>query len=343
MTMRSAVINGTGLVALFLSPSVFAETPELDISGLVEVEASSSEEYDKTSSTDATLAKVELAVDTAFNERVSAHVSFLYEEDNTDFGLDEGTISLALGEGMAFTAGRMYVPFGRYDSFMISDPQTLVMGETVETALMVSAERAGVYGFAYVFNGDSDEAGEVSAGDNTGISGGVNLGYAQGERFDVGVSYISNIGDTDTLQELQSTPAGINLGVIDRPVAGASAYFTLSFGKLKLLGEHVAALDSFSNGDLDGSVQNKERPSASNLEIGVEVGGGMTLAAAYQKSAEAHFIGLPKKGVSVAARYEVSEGAALSAEYAVMEDYATGAGGTGERARRLTMQLAVEF
>jgi hypothetical protein len=345
--MKSVVMGLAGLAAFSVSSQVMAEAPNLEISGLVEVEASHVNDQispatdpaapEKTS--DIVLATVELAVDSQINERVSAHVAFLYEEDSTDFGIDEGTITLGLGDSMAVTAGKMYVPFGRFDSFMISDPQTLVMAETVETVLMFSAENNGVYGFAYLFNGDSDEAS--SAPDNDGISAGFNLGYAREGMFDVGVTYISNIGDTDTLQGLETT--GTASGVVDASIAGASAYFSAGFGKVTVVGEHVMALDSFNNGDLDGTVSNKEQPSASNLEVGFDVADGITLAAAYQKTAEALFIGLPETVISASVAYEVMEGATLSAEYATMEDYATSDGGTGESANSFTMQLAVEF
>lgn len=347
--MKIKGLGIAGLAALSVSSQLLAQMPELEIGGLVEVEASSL--HDKITpvtdpaapekSNDVVLATVAVAIDALLNERVSAHVAFLYEEDATDFGLDEGTVTLGLSDSVSFTAGRMYVPFGRFDSFMISDPQTLAMAETVETVLMLSVENEGLYGSAYLFSGDSDEASEVDAGDDNGISAGFNLGFVRDELFDVGVTYISNIGDSDTLQELE--PNGGPVGVVDSSVAGASAYFAASLGNVTVLGEHLMALEGFSNGDLDGAVGNEEQPSASNIEIGVELAGGITVAAAYQKTDEARFIGLPETVTSASIAYEVMEGAVLAAEYAALEDYAVSDGGTGESAQVVTVQLAVEF
>jgi hypothetical protein len=333
---------------MMLSSLAVAE-PTLDIGGLVEVEASSVRDKitpatdptaaEKTS--DVTLATVELAVDSQINERLSAHVAFLFEEDATDFGLDEGTVTLGLNYSLAFTAGKMYVPFGRFDSFMVSDPQTLEMAETVETVAMLALARGGLYGSVYLFNGDSTEASEAATNDNTNLSGGFNLGFADDGRFDVGVTYISNLADSDTLQELADS--GATPGEVEKSVAGASAYLSITMGPVTFLGEHLSALDNFANNDLDRTVTAEERPAASNIELGVELGGGVTLAAGYQKTREALFIGLPETVTAAAVAYEVMEGATLAAEYARQKDYAISDGGSGEEATTVTLQLAVEF
>lgn len=332
-----------GLAALSMSFGASAEIPEVEFGGVVEVEASSGEDFSGSKTSDIALATVELGLDASLNERVSAHVTFLYEEDATDFGLDEGTISYGLNDTVSLTAGRMYVPFGRYDSFMVSDPQTLVMGESVETVLMVSMENQGVYGSVYTFNGDSDKASTVADGNDNDMSFGFNLGYAVDEKFDIGISYTSNIGDSDTLQELEASPSGGTVGQVDSPVAGGSAHALINLGNVTILAEHVMAMSKFTNGDLDGTVTNEEQPSASNLEVGVALGKGWQLAAAYQKTDEALFIGLPETVVSGAVSYEMMPGASLSAEYASMEDYAVSDGGTGETANTLTLKMAVEF
>lgn len=332
-----------GMAALSMSFNAVAQLPELEFGGSVEVEASSGEDYSGNKSSDITLATVELGVDAALNERVTAHVTFLYEEDATDFGIDEGTLSFRLNDAFSLTGGRMYVPFGRYDSFMVSDPQTLVLGETVETVLMLSAERNGVYGSVYTFNGDSDKASTVAKGDDNEMSAGFNLGYARDERFDIGISYISNIGDTDTLQALESDPSISKVGRVDSPVPGGAAHVSLSLGNVTLVAEHVRALEAFTNGDLDGTVTAEEQPAATNVEAGIQLERGWLLAIAYQETSEARFIGLPEKAVSGTVTYEVMPGATVSVEYASMEDYASNDGGTGETANSLTLQMAVEF
>ncbi len=337
--MKSVIWGLAGLS--MMSGAVAAEVSPVNISGAVEVEAADSEDYSGAHATDIVLATVELALDADINERLSAHVAFLYEEDETDFGIDEGTMTYSLTDGMAVTAGKMYVPFGRFDSFMVSDPQTLEMAETVETVLMLSAESQGMYGSAYLFNGDSDELDEVDNGDNDGLSAGFNIGYTNEDTFDVGVSYISNIGDSDTLQALETTGAAV--GVVDSRVAGLAGYFSLGFGQVTVVGEYVTALESFANGDLDDTVTQEEQPTAANLEVGIGVTDALVLAAGYQQTDEAVFIGLPETVVSASIAYALNDGGTLSAEYAVMDDYETDEGGSGESANAFTVQWAVEF
>ena len=340
--MRGVVLGVVGLSMLAGSTLAQAEEVNLEVAGLVEVEATSGEDFAGDRTSDVTLATVELALDAELNQRVSAHLAFLYEEDATDFGLDEGTLTLGLNDIAAFTAGRMYVPFGRFDSFMISDPQTLEMAETVETVLMLSLAGDGLYGFAYLFNGDAEE--QSTGNDDNHISSGLNIGYARDGLFDVGLSYISNIADSETLQALEDDPDVVNaVGIIDSRVAGAGAYFSVNLGPVTILGEHITALDNFSNGDLDGMVGNEEKPAASNIEVGVVLPSGVTLAAAYQKTDEAAFIGLPESVVSATLAYEVVAGATLAAEYASLKDYGVSDGGTGESGHSVTVQLAVEF
>lgn len=333
-----------GMVALLLSPLAAAES-KIEISGLVEVEALSAENYDGSFINDVSLATVGVAVDSKFDERTSAHIAFLYEEDVTDLSIDEGSITLGLSDSMSFTAGKMYVPFGRFNGFMISDPLTLVMSETNETALMLSGEKWGFYGSAYVFNGDSYETDKVLAGDNNSISSGVNLGYAREGMIDVGVSYITNIADSDTLQWLDDgniNKAVHTYGEVYSSVPGANAYFLVHIGNVTVIGEHVAALKSFSNGDLDGTVTAMEQPSASQFEIGIEFG-KVILGMSYQQTSEAQFIGLAETVSSASVAYEVARGTTLAAEYASMKDYEAIDGGTGEYANTFTMQLAVGF
>lgn len=341
--MKLSGLGVAGLVAMTMSFDAVAQWPEMEFGGLVEVEASSSEDFAGAKTSDITLATVALGIDARVNERVSAHISFLYEEDATDFGVDEGTLSFLVNDVVSFSAGKMYVPFGRYDSFMVSDPQTLVMGETVETVLMVSAERNGLYGSVYTFNGDSDKASTLAKGNDNELSAGFNLGYARDEGFDVGISYISNIGDTDTLQALEASPTAGSVGQVDSPVPGGAAHVMVSFGNVTLVAEHVRALEKFTNGDLDGTVTAQEQPAATNFEAGIQLEKGWLLAAAYQETSDALFIGLPKKVVSGAVSYEVMPGATVAVEYASMEDYASNDGGTGESANTLTLKMAAEF
>ena len=87
---------------------------KLTVSGALEVEYGSSESYAGVDSSDVTLATVELGFDARINDRIDAHLTFLYEEDDTPIEVDEGTISVSLNAGHSVVMGQMYVPFGAF-------------------------------------------------------------------------------------------------------------------------------------------------------------------------------------------------------------------------------------
>ncbi len=121
-TLLSILIGAT-----LASPTV-AETT---LSGVVEVEAEfvSSDDGD---SSDLTVPTVALGIHNQLNDKLEGNVLFLYEqgENNDNIALDEATLTFKPRAGLDVTAGRMYVPFGKFDSHMVSDPLTLELAET---------------------------------------------------------------------------------------------------------------------------------------------------------------------------------------------------------------------
>ena len=323
MKIQNGLI-AAAVVAALAAPAFAAEIP-VNISGVVEVEAGTSEDTAGVTTTDIVLATVEMAVDAELNDKVSAHIAYLYEDGAT--GLDEGTITLKFNDTTSVVAGRTYIPFGDFSTNMVSDPLTLQLAETAEDVLMISMESGDVSGSIYTFNGEADEVSE--APDDDALSFGANIAYAaNGLTF--GASYISNFADTDGLQE-----PGNN---IDSAVAGLGVNFGLSMNNFSFIAEHVAAAEAFTNGDVlaGATVANEETPVASNVEIAFDTGSAV-FAAAYQMTDEAEFLGLPETATSVAVSFDVMEGAGLGIEYIVTEDYA----GLDDSA--FTMLLAVEF
>ena len=144
------------------------------------------------------LATFELGIAAQVTDWVEAMASLLYEEDDTDLEVDLAMITIANPEvtPVFFSAGQFYLPFGAYQTNLVSDPLTLEIGETRETAAQLGFVYQGFSGSAYAFNGDN----KVN-GDNHIDSWGANLAFAQ-EREDlvwtVGAGYINDLGDSDT-------------------------------------------------------------------------------------------------------------------------------------------------
>jgi hypothetical protein len=320
----SIIEAGTGSAAG--APVVPTWSERLTFGGVVEVEAGFSD-GDDGSESDIAVATVELGLEAAINDYSVAQVLFLYE-DGEDLGVDEAFITLGNLEKNPFhlTAGKLYLPFGNYESQMVSDPLTLEIGEAGEEVIQVGIETAGFYASAYGFNGDTDDGGSDVV-EHYGLSGGYAL-EAASFGFDVGGGWISSIGDSDGLTDaLGGGPVAVN-DYID----GYAAHLITGYGPLTLIGEYVGAGD-----DLDGP---NSRISAYNLEAGMEfplAGREASIAVGYQKTDEARWVDLPEKRMVSALAVEIMDGTTLALEWMNEEDY------DGADSDVYTLQLAAEF
>jgi len=314
------------------------------LSGVVEVEAASAEDFDGNDTSDITLATVALGLDAEITEWVNAHILLLYEEDDTEpMDLDEGTITLGNLEKfpLYFTAGKMYVPFGYFESNMISDPLTLELGETRESAALVGFEVSDFYGSLYTFNSDINETGD----DDTIASFGANAGYGyenDNMSLDIGADWINNIAATDIFKGYFGD-VGIT-EVQDYP-SGLTVHLTLGYGPFMLIGEYLGALDAFQVDELEFNGTGAE-PSAWNLEVAYtrEIKGKeTTFAVGYQKTDEALALELPEERILATIGVEIWKYTSLALEYLHDEDYSLADGGTGNDANAATVQLAVAF
>ena len=315
------------------------------VSGVIEVEASGTDNEDLFDNSadgddsDIVLATAELGIDAQVNDWVNGNITFLYEEDDSDLEVDVATITIANADATPFffAGGQMYVPFGAYETNMIADPLTLEIGETRETAALVGFAQGGFYGTAYVFNGDTDESGDDEI-DNFGANAGFSGEFDNGD-FDVSVSYINDIGDSDALQD--TIPGGI----VDDEVAGFGVSAVANIGDFTLIGEYVTALDDFEFAELPFDGDGAE-PSAWNLEAGYNfalMGKDSTIAIAYQETDEALALELPEQRLSLALSVGIFDNTALTFEYAHDDNYGSSDGGNGDDANTLTGQLAYGF
>ncbi len=312
----------------------------VSLTGLVEIEASYTEGGDGNDASDVTAATAELGVDAVAAEWANAHIVLLHEEDETDFEVDEAVLTIANpGVSPLFAAaGRMYVPFGNFETHLVSDPLTLELGETRESVLQLGFETGGAYGSVYTFNGEVEEA---ASRDHVGHYG-ANLGYnkeSEALGLDLAIGYLSSIADSDGLQD---TLGGVEL---DDRVGGAGAYAVLHAGPFSLIGEYITAAERFAARELNFNGTGA-RPAAWNLEAAFQfelAGRKAALASAWQGTEEALELGLPENRLLAGVSVRILENTSLSLEWAREEDYGTGTGGTGEKADSFTLQLAAEF
>ena len=131
----------------------------LDVNFLMEVEGFVAKSGD-VSESDITLATVELTMGAEIVEAVSGHLGLLWAEDDTEENiLDEGYITFGATETIPFyaTAGKMYLPFGNFESVFISDPLTLELAEINQSAALAGYGNNWIDLKAGAFNGDFEE------------------------------------------------------------------------------------------------------------------------------------------------------------------------------------------
>lgn len=313
------------------------EGPSVGIGAVVEVEAGYAESYDGGSESDLVLATAEIGLVAQISEAVSGELTLLYE-DNGESPLDVDVAAFTVaGAAGSLMAGQVYVPFGVYDTHLVSDPLTLEIGETRETALQGNFGSGNVSWSAYLFKGDNRKNfGTSDDIDNFGFS--ATFGSEE-SALSATIGYINDIGDSDGIQD------GLATNDVADHVAGIAVSARYETERLVLIGEYVDALDAFAPTELAFGAAGAE-PAAWNVEIGVPfvLGGRESLFAfGVQGTEEALALELPKRRLLAALSVPVREGVTFSFEWAHDTYYDEAEGGTGASADTVTAQLAVEF
>ncbi len=309
--------------------------PGVLLSGLLEVEAEyealRAEEGEDRKSSDLKLATFELGLDVDAIRYVHAHALLLWEEDETEpVDLDEGFVTLGAEEDFPgyLTAGRLYVPFGVFESHFISDPLTLELGETRESAVLVGYEDDLLGAALGAFRGEVGKAGTDPRVNN--LVAALNLAPVEG--LTLGGSWITDIAEGAGFSDL------IPEGEVEEFVGGVSAYFILELGPLVLNAEYLGALKSFEEiPDPEGKgteLEGKE-PKAWNTELTWAFVADWEASARYEGSDE--FPGFPENQGGFCLSWGCFPNTTVSAEY-LYGEYEN-----GDQRNLTTAQLAFEF
>lgn len=314
----------------------------ISIGGLLEVAAHhESMDFKNPASTDTdsgdiALATVELGIDAYITKHVSGHVLLLWEEDDTEpVDLDEGYISLN-GEDVVplyLDAGKMYVPFGSFESHFISDPFTLEIGETRESAVRIGFANEMFDINVSFFNGDINEL----TGDDKveTLVGSAVFTLPEGAVSDfelsLGVSYISNIADSDGLE------GEVIAGSVNDYVAGMGFFISASImERLFMEFEYLGATDSFAAGELSFDNGMLFQPRAYNLELAWAFNDALELGIKYEGSDDLGDL-LPEKQYGCVINYGIFKNTSLGIEY-LHGEYEN-----DDERDLVTFQMAVEF
>ncbi|MGA1865809.1 MAG: LbtU family siderophore porin [bacterium] len=301
---------------------------KIEISGIIEVEAQSFRKkfiYDPNNSeektesdSDITLATIEVGIDAEINPSIQGHVLFLWEEDETeefDDFLDEATITVSNPEkcNYYFTAGKMYLPFGSFESNFVIDPMTLEVAEINQTAIRIGHKKGFTdisFGF---FNGDVekiDKDNEINS-----FFANASIAYSHDQfNMNLGLSYLSNMADTENMQAVMN-PDGVN-----EYTQGMGVFFRTDMDTWYFSAEYLATTENFDPGQFDPNetaveVVNHIRPETYNLEFGLKTRDKACLALKYERADDLNLLDLPEERFGVCLSYSLYDDVLLSLEY----------------------------
>ncbi|MBW2740112.1 MAG: LbtU family siderophore porin [Deltaproteobacteria bacterium] len=308
----------------------------------IEVEASY-EDYNfhdpslrDTDTSDLVLATVEIGFDVDIAKHVKASLFFLYEEDDTEpMDVDEGIITID-GADVAplyVDLGKMYIPFGMFESHFIRDPLTLELGETNESAVVGGFRNDLMELSVGAFNGDIDETGEGSNHiDNYLASACFTLPETTVPDLNLtaGISGISNIADSDALQEEATA-------TIKNHIGGFNTFIIASIlDKYFFNAEYLGAIDDFKAGELSFDGGKSHRPEAWTIELACGLTDSLNLAVCYEGSNDCGDF-LPEKQFGGCVSYGLFKDTSIALEYLY------GKYENKDTRHLMTTQLAIEF
>lgn len=333
------------------------------LSGLIEGDYILDKNFDGSNGSEFDLATLELYLDIMVNKWATGRIVVEYDSDEDKLRIDEGYVTLGNTEEFPLFAsiGRLYMPFGSFETNMLQDPLTQFLGETNDEALVVGFNYKNFTGSVFAYNGmDKDDP------DDDTINGyGVSLSYSYEEEdkaFNAGAAWISNIADSVEMQDVVrgniSAYYGVDAGPLSDEVPAMALYMNGKWGPWSAITEYVRALDSFKAWEfgygefIDETAEELGRvhgakPAAWNLELAyttaikdIET----VFALGYQRSWEAVALDdMPEHRYIGTISFVIFDGTTLSFEYYYDQDYSVSDGGTNENGHGFTTRLAYEF
>ena len=305
--------------------------PGVGLGVLVEVEAAYEQTGDE-ESTDASVATFEVGLEAEPMEGVRGEAALLWEEGDSDsLDVDAAFIELGGTEALPLTvsAGRLYLPFGAFNGLLVSDPLTLELGETRETAVALSGEWGGFTAWAGAFAGEREDAEDL---ENAAAA----LGWTPVEGLTLGVSALSDLGEgAGYVDDLNEVLAGA--GTADK-ATGFSAFLLLERGAWSLAAEYLGAAEDLERSDAEGETT-FVRPQTWHMDAAYAFNDAWSAAVRYEGSKEFKADEMPEHQSGAAVFCQLNAFAVLGAEYL----YGTFADEETDDRHLATLQLALEF
>jgi hypothetical protein len=309
--------------------------PSLELNGLIEGGWVRLDPFDGPPHSEWILNTFELMLTLKPHPWITAQISGDYEDNGRKPPyLDVAHLLIGPPQGAWFIdTGQFYLPFGRYETHMVSDPLTLDLGETRDISAALGFEQAGLFGAAYAFS-QQDRNGDTGKLDAWGAE----LGYASqpgGQPLRLTLGYLSDLGNSDTLRYLVAGGG---------QVGGLAFSALLEAGPWTFIGEVVSATRPFGPGAGPALAGHSPAAWMMELDYGFDfLDKEAQLALGYQGSAQAQALNLPRTRGLVTFNLGIYQYTTLQLEWAQDQDYGEADDGTGQAGNAFTAQVAVEF
>lgn len=316
--------------------------PIIALSGKSEPVASTNRPYLGETTGDINLGSSELDVAAALNSYVEAFIGVAFDQSppaaggqrvaNSSFDLNLGFVNIGNLDvsPFYFTAGQLYVPFGRYASAMVSSPLPQLIARTKARPFILgykSQTDTGPYAAGYVFTSDTTLG-------RSGV-GGVNAGYIFKAPHDIdgeiGAGLIGSLADSQGMQNNGSPPFTTfgGFGSITNgseevgKVHAVNVHANLGIDRYNLTAEWVGATSPFRPYELSFNGYGA-KPQGTQLEAGMTFMAfdkPASLAFGYQWSRESLALNIPKRRVCGVFNISIWKDTVESLEYRHDYDY----------------------
>ncbi len=352
----------------------------VEIDGVVELDAVSSRDYAGDRSTEANLRTLEIGLAAPINDTVSAEI-LVEKDDDDDIAVADAFLTFAPADTVTISAGQQGLPFGVFETNMISDPMTKELGDTSGVSVVAEVDAGLATLSLFGFDGANEPHGK-SRVESFGAALGHSLEQG-GFSVDLGVSWINDIGEAGGLSDsINGDESGLAVANADAmaahqaeidaldpndadeaaqiaaleanppdeifysdPVAGFGASIVVGVADITVIAEYVTATENFEASEIAFRDAGAE-PSAMGFEVayGFDLAGSeATFALGYQETDQAVALELPRERVLGALSVGIMENVTLAFEWARDDDYSMRDGGTDEEADTVTLLLGAEF
>ena len=321
--------------------------PLLELSG--NIEALGEHVSGPRSTGDLNVSNAELDMQARINTWTSGFMSFVYNDgsssggnriSNSNIYLDNAFINVGNFDKSHYygTLGQLYVPFGSFRTYEVTDPMPKTLFRTKGRSLVLgynSTQPTGLDASIYGFNGavetgniDPNSPDDTVPTDNAVLNtfgGDLTYHFGLGSNTNVGLSAsgISSVANSNGMQstglsnnEFQGFGESSQTEVLKHNVPGADLRFDITSYAFEFIGEHGMATESFNAQDLAYNGQGAQ-PAATHFEGDYNFkvySRPSAFSLGYDQSSQALALGVPKRAYTASVSSSILRNTVLNLE-----------------------------